>query len=119
MNKRPVTTRKRGPRWTREQARAALAELTASGLTVAAFARKVGVHPQRLRSWRSRLGNVAEVGRMIERPEAAAVFIEVPHRVVKAIEVVLPGGVMLRVHECVDVEVLRRIAGALSEGPRC
>ncbi len=56
---------------------------------------------------------------MIERPEAAAVFIEVPHRVVKAIEVVLPGGVMLRVHECVDVEVLRRIAGALSEGPRC
>lgn len=96
-----------------------MAELKASGLTVAAFARKAGVHPQRLRSWRSRLGNVAEVGRTVERPAAAAVFIEVPHRAVKAIEVVLPGGVVLRVHECVDVEVLRRIAGALSGAPRC
>lgn len=56
-----------------------MAELKAPGLTVAAFARKVGVHPQRLGSWRSRLGKLAAVRRMIERPEAAAVFIEVPH----------------------------------------
>ncbi len=41
--------------WTAEQARAVLEELEASELSVAEFARRRGVHPERIRRWRSRL----------------------------------------------------------------
>ena len=89
-----------------------MAELEASGLSIAAFARRAGVHPQRLRNWRARLG--AESG------GTAARFVEVQHhRVAEAIEIVLPSGVMLRVRETVDVGALQQIARALSGDPRC
>ncbi|MBK8940866.1 MAG: transposase [Polyangiaceae bacterium] len=71
MAKGSVAARKRARRWTREEARAALSELKSSGLTVAAFARGAGIPPQRLHTWRQRLGE--------DRVAAAPVFVEV-HR---------------------------------------
>ena len=46
-------------RWTEEEAREALAALEASGESVNAFGRRLGIVPQRLLWWRSRLGRVA------------------------------------------------------------
>ena len=83
-----------------------MAELKSSGLSVAAFARSAGIHPQRLRTWRQRLGD--------ERRTTVPVFVEVPRRAGEPIEVMLPSGVVLRVSEVVDPEALRRIAAALS-----
>ncbi|MBK6517314.1 MAG: transposase [Polyangiaceae bacterium] len=103
--------RKRARRWTREEARAALSELKSSGLTLAAFARSAGIHPQRLHTWRQRLGE--------DRVAAAPVFVEVHRRALEPIEVVLRSGVVLRVSETVDVRVLRRIADALSDELPC
>jgi transposase-like protein len=45
-------------KWTEEDAREALAALKASGESVNAFGRRVGIVPQRLLWWRSRLGRV-------------------------------------------------------------
>ena len=45
-------------RWTEEEARDALAALEASGESVNAFGRRLGIVPQRLLWWRSRLGRV-------------------------------------------------------------
>lgn len=42
-------------RWTREHAREVLAEHEASGLSVAEFARRRGLHPVRIYRWRSAL----------------------------------------------------------------
>jgi transposase-like protein len=46
-------------RWTEQDAREALAAWEASGESIAAFARGVGIVPQRLLWWRSRLGRPA------------------------------------------------------------
>lgn len=43
-------------KWTEEDAREALAALKASGESVNAFGRRIGIVPQRLLWWRSRLG---------------------------------------------------------------
>lgn len=45
-----------GTRWTATDAAAVLAELAASGKSVAEFGRDRGVHPVRLSRWRQRLG---------------------------------------------------------------
>ena len=45
-------------RWTEDEAREALATLEASGESVNAFGRRLGIVPQRLLWWRSRLGRV-------------------------------------------------------------
>ncbi len=46
----PITKRSR---WTREEAREVLSEQEASGLSVTEFARRRGLHPQRLYRWRA------------------------------------------------------------------
>lgn len=45
------------PRWTAEEAKWAVAAWAASGETLASFGESRGVHPERLRRWRERLGN--------------------------------------------------------------
>jgi transposase-like protein len=46
-------------KWTEDDARDALAALEASGESVSAFGRRLGIVPQRLLWWRSRLGRVS------------------------------------------------------------
>lgn len=58
-------SRRRGWRqWREDEARAVLAELAASGESVAAFARRKGLSPQRLSYWRHRL-DVADAVRFV------------------------------------------------------
>ena len=46
-------------KWTEDEAREALAAQEASGESVNAFGRRLGIVPQRLLWWRSRLGRMA------------------------------------------------------------
>jgi transposase-like protein len=60
MPTKTVTSPFARPRWTEQDARDALAALHRSGTSVRAFATEHGLDPQRLYSWRRRLGK-AEV----------------------------------------------------------
>src|SRR5512139_23230 len=98
-------------RWSEVEARAALTALSTSGLSLAEFARREGLDPQRLRAWRQKLGSIAS--------RSAPAFIEISRRPLERIEVLLPSGVILRVAESVDAAALRRIAAALADDKRC
>jgi transposase-like protein len=107
--------RKRWRHWTEQEARAALAELAQSGLSMARFAQGTGHSIRRLTYWRKRL---AETGPMefvpvalapLARPSAST---ERPH-----IEIAIEG-VAVRVREDLDVEHLARIVEALVRQPR-
>lgn len=99
------------PRWSVREARAALADLDASGLSIAAFAKREGLVPERLYNWRRRLA---------ETVAPKADFVEVRAKASGPsghVEVVFPSGVMLRVAETIDPAVLGRLVSAL--GSRC
>jgi transposase-like protein len=101
-------------RWTDADARAVLAAMDASGLSVAAFAGREGLDPQRLYFWRRRL----ETG-LVEVAPAPA-FIEVRHAAERErVEIVLRSGRIVRVAESIDVGVLRHLIEALEQGPAC
>ena len=100
-------------RWTEDSARAVLAAQSASGLSVAVFAAREGLDPQRLYFWRRRLGNSTE-------PSEAPTFIEVrPATSRELVEIALRSGHVIRVAESIDADVLRRLVDALEEGRAC
>ena len=100
-------------RWTEDSARAALAAQDASGLSVAAYAAREGLDPQRLYFWRRRLGKSAE-------PSESPTFIEVrPGAMGELVEIALRSGHVIRVAESIDGGVLRRLVDALEEGRAC
>ena len=103
----PFTVRRR---WRAEDARAVLARLESSGLSVSQFAAREHLDPQRLYRWRAQLGPAGtSTPRFIEIKPAAAV-----------IEVVLPSGLVVRVPEGFSEAMLRRLVAVLDEqGTRC
>jgi transposase-like protein len=105
----PYLTR---PRWTSEDAGAALTALSASGLSVAAFAAREGLDPQRLYLWRRKFVGKAK---SMSRPR----FVEVRARAVERIEVVLSSGDVLRVPESFEAETLRRVIEVLEPSRSC
>ena len=80
-------------RWTEEVARRRLAELEASGMTLAAFAARLGVSTQRFVYWRDRLRRAA--------PAPGQRFVELavrqPPRSTPAMEVRFPSGHVIAV----------------------
>jgi transposase-like protein len=102
-------------RWTEADAKIVIAALDASGQSVAAFAAREGLDPQRLYFWRRRL----EIGTDDVVPQPLA-FIEVrAAREDSRIEVVLRSGRVVRVAESIDGNVLRRLVDALEQEPAC
>jgi hypothetical protein len=99
-------------RWTEEGARSVLAAQDASGLSVAAFAAREGLDPQRVYSWRRRLS------RSIEASAPAFIEIHPPARR-EVVEVVLHCGRVVRVAESIDPSALRRLVDALEQDPPC
>lgn len=101
------------PRWGAEEARAALADLDASGLSIAMFAKREGLVAERLYNWRRKLAGSGA-------PAAPAVdFVEISARACGSggrVEVVLPSGVMLRVAETIEPAALVRLVTALAGG---
>jgi transposase-like protein len=102
-------------RWTEADARLVLAEHARSGLSFASFAAHCGLDVQRLYRWRRAL--TAET-----RPTPVK-FLEVraPRGLASTptIEIMLPGGVVLRVREDVDASAVARLVDALLGPERC
>ena len=95
-------------RWTEKEARAALAALAASRLSLRAFAKREGIDAQRLYSWRRKLAASPE--REVVTPPA---FVELRPASPERIEVVLGSGIVLRVSESIDGAAIRRLVDAL------
>jgi hypothetical protein len=116
-----VTAQKR---WTEKQARAVLEAWRRSGQSVAAFADAIGVVPQRLYWWKSRLGAGSTAPTFVpvvekqSRSFAGAVTIPCPSpRSSATLVVVLTDGVRIEVHE-VDASTAAWVAAVLAEGTR-
>jgi transposase-like protein len=113
-------------RWREADARGMVTALRASGEGIAEFARRHGLHEERVRRWDRRLqGQVRRAApAMASRPAAAITF--APVRVLAAPAPatadapldVLVGGAVLRVHRGFDEALLRQVVSALGGG-RC
>jgi transposase-like protein len=99
------------PRWTEQDARGALAALQRSGKSVRAFAMDHGLDPQRLYSWKRRLGQAEPTTfqEVIIRPAPRISLVD-GHA---PFEVVLPSGVVVRVPASFDAEALERVLEVL------
>jgi transposase-like protein len=102
-------------RWTREQARAALAALASSGEPVTRFAARHGLGAHRVYEWRRRLG--AEV-------VSAATFVELARptevsTVADRFEVILRSGDQLRIPATFDAVALGRLIAILRRSASC
>jgi hypothetical protein len=102
------TREPRWRQWTEEQARAALDELSRTGVSVRSFAQSKGVSTQRIVYWKKRLAQsgtpkfVAVPLPSVSRPSRPA-----------QIEIVV-GNIAVRVREDLDVQQLARIVDALA-----
>ncbi len=104
------------PRWTEQDARNALAALRRSGKPVSVFAAEQGLDPQRLYSWRRRLGQ-AEPTRfqeLIVRPSAGGSSVVATGDAL--FEVALSSGVVVRVPSSFDAAALERLLEVLRSG---
>jgi transposase len=107
-------------RWTAGRARELLAEAKQSGESLSAFAERRGIDPQRLYSWRRKLG----AAKGAESPTTSEAF--VPVRIApdpratppSGFEVVLSEGRVVRVGADFDARALRRLVEALEEASR-
>lgn len=123
----PTHPRKR----TLRQGRALIRSWRQSGLSAAAFARQIGVHPNRITFWKRRL---APVDQPATRAQSTA-FIQIPNAAADAagsspapgpalsaqmIEAVLPNGIRLTIHPGTAIPHLVAVIGALSrQGAAC
>lgn len=111
MSKSEQDRKRRGKRWTLEQARQVIEQWKASGKSAVAFAAEQGFSATRLSYWRKQIDAVAR-----KAPKFVAVPIDArtPTRSRSApgveIEVV---GLMLRVGDEVDVRYVARLVAAL------
>lgn len=100
-------------RWTTADARSALTALAASGLSLAAFARREGLQVERLRHWRHRLADKGPGTAPVTAPAPAPELIEIRPRRAEPVEIILRSGRVLRVAETIDVSTLARLVAAL------
>lgn len=93
-------------RWTEEEARRVLAELTATGESVAAFCRRTGISRARLTYWQKRVSPRLPTTDFVSVDLAGVAG-------AKWFELVA-GGVVLRVREELDVDLVARLVEAVS-----
>lgn len=110
-----ITRTERGRRWSPGQRREIVAQSLAPGSSALATARAHGISRRQLYTWRSQ----ARRGELDDRPATRFVRIDpdltaAPNRS-GLIEIVLPGGAVLRVDAQVDAAALRRVLAALDD----
>lgn len=114
--------------WSVEQKREIVAESLGAEQTAAEVARKHGITTGQLYTWRRQMVSLQTDLATRQSPRFAAVEMSTPQpppapmpvsalppRVDGLIEIVLAGGVLIRVDADVDGRALRRVLGALSE----
>jgi transposase len=103
--------------WTEDEARRALKELDASGLTMAAFGRRTGIAEKRLRWWRRRLAATPAARSTALVPVRIKPAASAPAAAAAAapLEVVL-GDVIVRVPVGFDAATLARVLDVLDPG---
>jgi transposase-like protein len=101
-------------RWTEQDARVALAALQRSGKSVSVFAAEQGLDPQRLYSWRRRLGK-ADPTTFQELVVRSAPPISITDGGA-AFELVLRSGVVLRVPPSFEAPAVERLLEVLRSG---
>jgi hypothetical protein len=111
-------------RWTPDDAKEALDAHAASGLSLAAFAIREGLDPQRLTRWRRRLAPSVDVPifEEVPRPEPAVAPSGEPENVAthhQRFEIVTATGRVVRVPEAFDAGTLRRILAIVDEVRPC
>jgi transposase-like protein len=101
--------------WSAEEARAALADQQASGLSVIGFAEREGLQAQRLYVWRRRLADEKS------KASSAPPFIELrPLRPVsQTIEVMLLGGLVVKAPADIAPDTLASLIAALERSSGC
>lgn len=106
------------PRWTEQEARAALVALERSGKPVSVFAAEHGLDPQRLYCWRRRLGGTERTRfrELIVRPSAT---VSLSSAAGAPFEVVLASGVVVRVPASFDATALERLLEVLVQARAC
>ena len=121
----PTHPRKR----TLRQGRALIRSWRQSGLSAAAFARQIGVHPNRITFWKRRLALVDQPA----TPARPTAFIPIPDVgrgaataapeaafAAQTIEAVLPNGIRLTIHPGTAIPHLAAVIGAMSRlGAAC
>lgn len=108
--------RSRRRNWRKADARRVLAGLAASGLTCAAYGRRIGVPVTRMRWWQKRL---VSAGDAPVRPEEAVAFVRVEaskseEQPRAPLEVVVDHGLVVRVAVGFDEATLVRLVRALA-----
>ncbi len=124
MPKRPAVSYLFRRRWTVTDARAVLASLAASGLSVRAFAHREGFDVQRLYRWRRELGDERRATMPpspVSRPASAPELIEIRGgRAEAALEIVLPSGIIVRVAGATAPSTVAELISALElRRPSC
>ncbi len=106
------------PRWTEQEARAALAALERSRKPVSVFAAEHGLDPQRLYSWRRRLGGAEPTAfrELIVRPSAT---VSSSATAASPFEIVFASGVVVRVPASFDAATLERLLEVLAQAQAC
>jgi hypothetical protein len=102
-------SQRRWHQWTQEEARAALAELAASGESMAAFTRRTGISRGRLAYWQKRIAS-GETTDFVSVDLAGAA-------VGRHFEIVA-AGVVVRVREGLDVDEVARLVEAIGRRVR-
>lgn len=110
----PMPSYRTSLRWTEEEARAALAALAASGLTMRAFALREGLDVQRLYAWRRKLETSAKASKRSPPP-----FVEIRPGRPDRVEVVVRTGRILRCAEEISSSALRRFIEVLEGEAGC
>ena len=105
--------KKRSSPWSAADARAAMVEQAASGLSLSDFARREGIAPGRLYRWRRELGEMSG-GRVSASAPPAVIELRAARPSEDRVEIVLPSGVTLRVTEAIAPAALARLLAALS-----
>jgi hypothetical protein len=105
---RTADGRRRWRTWGEHEARQALAELSRSGESISAFARRRGISAQRVYYWKKRIAATA-----------APTFIAVPVAAARAGQIeIIAHGVTIHVREDLEAERLAEIVGVLAERGR-
>lgn len=108
------------PYWREDDARVIVEAWRRSGETLAGFARRHGVDPQRLARWDARLKQAKPVASTAPSPLRFH-----PVRLARStqdtgwIEIELPDGPRVRVSHGFDADVLRRVLDVLGGRPTC